>query len=106
MLLLHALTAASASVARIVRSTCNRTWGSRRTRSGSKPHSCFRFPNFRSDRAALVVQGETALYDPSTGRWQMLPTPPGHPSLAATPLWAGTQLLELADSGALWSFRR
>lgn len=49
---------------------------------------------------------DMALYDPATGRWSGLPATPGYPNLAAAPLWAGTQLLALTDSGALWSFHR
>ena len=46
-----------------------------------------------------------ALYDPRTGRWQALPSPPGHPAMAAAPLWAGRQLLLLTLTGKLLSFR-
>jgi hypothetical protein len=50
---------------------------------------------------------QMALYDPVTGRWRMLPAPPGHPWLAGAPLWTGTQLLELTGgNGTLLSFHR
>ncbi len=49
---------------------------------------------------------DMALYDPATGRWSRLPATPGYPSLVTAPVWAGTQLLALTDSGALWSFLR
>ena len=42
------LVRASASCARIAKSTCRATRGSRRTRSGSMAHSCLRVPNSRS----------------------------------------------------------
>jgi hypothetical protein len=48
----------------------------------------------------------TALYDPATGRWTLLPTPPGHPALAAIPVWTGTELLALTARGNLLAFSR
>lgn len=47
-----------------------------------------------------------ASYDPATGRWRSLPAPPGYPSLAAPPIWADTQLLEVTNSGQLLAFHR
>jgi hypothetical protein len=47
-----------------------------------------------------------ALYDPATNTWTHLPATPGHPSLAATPVWTGTELLALTDSGQLLAFTR
>jgi hypothetical protein len=49
---------------------------------------------------------DMAGYDPATGRWRSLPAPPGYPPLAAPPIWAGTQLLEVTNSGELLAFRR
>jgi hypothetical protein len=54
----------------------------------------------------LLRPDDMALYDPATGRWSRLPAPPGYPNLAATPVWADTQLLEITDSGAFWTFHR
>lgn len=45
-----------------------------------------------------------ANYDPATGRWLSLPAPPGYPPLAAAPIWAGTQLLEVTNTGQLLAF--
>jgi hypothetical protein len=53
-----------------------------------------------------VRPDDMASYDPVTGRWRTLPVPPGYPPLAATPLWAGTQLLELTNTGDLLAFHR
>jgi hypothetical protein len=50
--------------------------------------------------------GDMAGYDPGTGRWRVLPAPPGYPSPAAAPVWAGTQLLELTNAGHLLTFHR
>jgi hypothetical protein len=50
-----------------------------------------------------IREGDMALYDPRTGHWHALPSPPGHPPLAATPLWAGRQLLLLTANGGLFS---
>ncbi len=49
---------------------------------------------------------DMALRDPATGHWQRLPAPPGYPKLAATPIWAGNELLELTGNGKLLSFHR
>lgn len=49
---------------------------------------------------------DMALWDPATGHWQRLPAPPGYPKLAAAPIWAGKQLLELTGNGNLLSFHR
>jgi len=45
-----------------------------------------------------------ALYDLAANRWANLVAPPGRPSMAATPVWAGRQLLLLTASGRLLSF--
>jgi hypothetical protein len=47
-----------------------------------------------------------AAWDPTTGHWRRLPSPLGSFQLSDSPVWAGSQLLELTDSGALWSFHR
>jgi hypothetical protein len=47
---------------------------------------------------------DMASYDPATGRWRTLPAPSGYPPLAAGPLWAGTQLLEVTSTGQLLAF--
>lgn len=47
-----------------------------------------------------------ALYDPATNRWTRLPATPRHPSLAAIPVWAGSELLALTGNGELLGFRR
>jgi hypothetical protein len=53
-----------------------------------------------------IRPGDTASYDPATGRWHVLPAPPGYPALSAAPVWAGTQLLELTNAGELLAFHR
>ena len=45
-----------------------------------------------------------ALYGPAANRWTNLPAPPGKPPMAATPVWAGNQLLLLTTHGGLLSF--
>ena len=45
-----------------------------------------------------------AAFDPSSRHWVSLPIPPGHPLMAANPIWAGRQLLLLTASGGLLSF--
>jgi len=47
-----------------------------------------------------------ALYNPDTNVWTRLPTPPGHPALAAIPVWTGTELLALTARGNLLAFSR
>jgi len=47
---------------------------------------------------------DTAMWDPAGARWSRLPAPPGFPALAATPVWTGSELLELASNGMLLSF--
>lgn len=47
---------------------------------------------------------QLAAWDPATGQWRRLPSPPGLVQLSDSPVWAGNQLLELTDTGALWSF--
>lgn len=63
---------------------------------------------------------DMALWDGSTGRWLRLLAPPGYPRLAATgrfipaseatpcavPVWTGTELLALTDTGQLLGFHR
>jgi hypothetical protein len=47
-----------------------------------------------------------AAWDPASGQWHRLPSLPGSVQISDSPLWAGPQLLELTDAGALWSFHR
>lgn len=47
-----------------------------------------------------------AAWDPANGQWRRLPSPPASVQLSDSPVWADSQLLELTDSGALWSFHR
>lgn len=53
-----------------------------------------------------IRPGDMASYDLATGRWRVLPAPPGYPPPAAAPVWAGTQLLELTNAGRLLAFHR
>jgi len=48
-----------------------------------------------------IRPGDMAVWDPAASRWLGLPAPPGSPGLAAAPLWAGTELLALIDTGRL-----
>src|SRR5215472_5090956 len=54
-----------------------------------------------------IRPGDMALWDPAASRWLRLPAPPGlpgtgcEPGLAAAPLWTGTELLALIDTGKL-----
>ena len=61
---------------------------------------------------------DMALWDGSAGRWLRLPAPPDYPRLASTgrfipasevapsaaPIWTGTELLALTDTGHLLGF--
>jgi hypothetical protein len=47
---------------------------------------------------------DMAVWDAVTG-WHRLAAPPGYPSLAATPVWAGSELLALAQDGTLQALR-
>jgi len=58
------------------------------------------------DGQGPIRPDDMALWDPATGHWQRLPAPPGYPKLAAPPIWAGKQLLELTGNGNLLSFHR
>lgn len=49
---------------------------------------------------------DMALYNPISNGWTRLPAPSGHPSLAIIPVWTGTELLALTNSGRLLAFRR
>jgi hypothetical protein len=58
---------------------------------------------------SAIRPDDMALWDPAPGnpaasRWLSLPAPPGHPSLAATPVWAGDELLALTTGGQLLTF--
>jgi hypothetical protein len=48
----------------------------------------------------------TGVFAPTTSRWTALPVVPGHPSLSATPVWTGTELLTLTDAGHLLALHR
>jgi hypothetical protein len=54
----------------------------------------------------VLRRDDMALYDPATRRWQRLPAPPGRPTPAVTPIWAGNQLLLLSADGSLLWFHR
>jgi hypothetical protein len=47
-----------------------------------------------------------AALDPATGHWFRVPRPPGTITLAATPLWAGRELLALTVTGQLLALHR
>jgi hypothetical protein len=49
---------------------------------------------------------DMALYIPVTKHWSRLAAAPGRPVLSVTPVWTGTELLTLTDSGHLLAFRR
>ena len=51
-----------------------------------------------------ILSGDMALYDPATRRWSDLPATPGHPAVASTPVWTGTELLTIASAGTLFAF--
>jgi hypothetical protein len=53
-----------------------------------------------------ILPGDVAMYDPATERWSRLPATPGHPQLSATPVWTGTELLNLTTAGQLFTFYR
>jgi len=53
---------------------------------------------------SLASISQLAAYDPASRSWHPLPVPPGHPAIAANPIWAGRQLLLLTASGDLLSF--
>ena len=61
-------------------------------------------PSFSSRRPIRI--DDMASYDPAAVRWRSLPAPPGYPPLAAPLIWAGTQLLEVTNSGQLLAFHR
>ncbi len=48
--------------------------------------------------------GRMAAWDPPSQRWFSLPSAPGRPPMAASPVWAGRELLLLTASGGLLSF--
>jgi hypothetical protein len=51
-----------------------------------------------------IREDETVAFDPASGTWQRLATPPGQPPFAATPVWTGTELLALTEQGELFAF--
>lgn len=53
----------------------------------------------------VISQDDMAVWDPATGGWRPLAAPPGRPSLAATPVWAGDQLIALAKDGSMFTRR-
>jgi hypothetical protein len=58
------------------------------------------------DRHSRTLPGDTALWDPAASRWLRLASPPGAPAFSAGPVWTGTRLLALTDSGKLLALRR
>ena len=52
-----------------------------------------------------IRPGDTALWEPATSRWLRLPAPPGAPEFSAIPVWTGTRLLAVADTGKLLALR-
>jgi hypothetical protein len=63
-------------------------------------------PNPDGSTGHYVLPGDMAMFDPATGRWTVLPATPGHPPLAGSSVWTGTELLNLTESGALFAFHR
>jgi hypothetical protein len=53
-----------------------------------------------------ILSGDMAMFDPATQRWTGLPATPGHPPLAGSAVWTGTELLNLTEAGALFAFHR
>lgn len=51
-----------------------------------------------------IQADDMALWDPASRHWTRLAAPPGRPFISVTPLWTGTELLALADSGKLLAF--
>ncbi|HUZ54917.1 MAG TPA: hypothetical protein VMU94_20625 [Streptosporangiaceae bacterium] len=47
---------------------------------------------------------QMAAFDPASRSWHTLPVPPGRPPIAASPIWAGRQLLLLTANGKLLAF--
>jgi hypothetical protein len=63
-------------------------------------------PNPDGPSGRPILSGDMAMYDPATQRWTGLPASPGHPPLAGSSVWTGTELLNLTESGALFAFHR
>jgi hypothetical protein len=63
-------------------------------------------PNPDGPSGRPILSGDMAMFDPATQRWTGLPATPGHPPLAGSSVWTGTELLNLAESGALFAFHR
>jgi hypothetical protein len=63
-------------------------------------------PNPDGPTGHYVLSGDLAMYDPATQRWTELPATPGHPPLAGSSVWTGTELLNLTEAGALLAFHR
>jgi hypothetical protein len=61
---------------------------------------------FNPSSSGNIRAGDTELYDPADRSWQRLPAPPGRPSIAAAPVWTGSELLVLTSSGRLLAFGR
>jgi hypothetical protein len=60
-----------------------------------------------SDGPGSVRPGDMELYQPAAARWTALPAVPGHPSsLSVAPVWTGTELLALTNSGRLFALGR
>ena len=63
-------------------------------------------PNPDGPTGRPILSGDMAMFDPATGRWTVLPATPGHPPLAGSSVWTGTELLNLTEAGALFAFHR
>jgi hypothetical protein len=63
-------------------------------------------PNPDGPSGRPVLSGDMAMFDPATQRWTGLPATPGHPPLAGSSVWTGTELLNLTEAGALFAFHR
>jgi hypothetical protein len=63
-------------------------------------------PNPDGPTGHYILSGDMAMYDPATQRWTVLPATPGHPPLAGSSVWTGTELLNLTEAGVLFAFHR
>jgi hypothetical protein len=63
-------------------------------------------PNPDGPSGRPILSGDMAMFDPATRRWTGLPATPGHPPLAGSSVWTGTELLNLTEGGALFAFHR
>lgn len=67
---------------------------------------------FAKDTGGTVRPGATADYDPVTRHWHSLPdaalalSGKGAPGFTGSPVWTGTEVLQLSSNGQLLAFRR